>query len=177
MQAHADFSGLPARFPAIRPASASALFAEVVILDAQSDRFSAINWHREVCIMRTTIPLVLFALISVGGFASEHPQSDPAVPSSNFDLLKKPSQSMQLENFQMPLRWDLFKKRGQAADVAQPRNSADDSLSLCFVLDTYVMRREDPQSDVTHPGSHTTCSPSTQYSLKNAVGVIETPTQ
>jgi hypothetical protein len=128
--------------------------------------------------MRTTnFLLVLFALISVGGFGSEHPQSDSAVPSSNFDLLKKPSPDMQLENFQMPLRWDLFKKRGRAADIAPPRISSDDWQSLCYVLDTYVMRREDPQSDVTHPGSHTTCSPSTQYSLKNAVGVIQTPTQ
>ena len=128
--------------------------------------------------MRTTnFLLVLFALIPAGGFASERPQSDSAVPSSNFDLLKKPSHGMQLETLQMPRRWDLLKKRGQAADVAQQRSSADDSLSLCFVLDTYVMRREDPQSDVTHPDSHTTCSPSTQYSLKNAVGVTETPTQ
>jgi hypothetical protein len=128
--------------------------------------------------MRTTnFFLVLFAFITLGGFASERPQSDSAVPSSNFDLLKKPSQGMQLEKFQMPLRGDLFKKRGRATDIAEPGNSPDHSQALCFVLDTYVMRREDPNSDVTHPGSHTTCSPSEQYSLKNAVGVIETPTQ
>lgn len=128
--------------------------------------------------MRTTnFLLVLFALISVGGFASERPQSDSVVPSSSFELLKKPSQGMQPENFQMQPRWDLFKRRGRAADISQPRISPDDSHSLCYVLDTYVMRREDPQSDVTHPGSYIICSPSTQYSLKNAVGTIHSPTQ
>lgn len=128
--------------------------------------------------MRTTnLLLVFFVLISVGGFASERPQSDSSVPSSKFDLLKKPSQAMQLENFQMPLRGDWIEKRGHAVDTAKPRNSPDDSQSLCFVLDTYVMRREDPQSDVTRPGSHTICSPSKQYSVKNAVEVIEIPTQ
>ena len=125
--------------------------------------------------MRTTnFLLVLFALISAVGFASERPQPDSAVPSANFELLKKPSQGMQLQDFQMPLRSDLFTKRGPAA---QHLNSPDDSQSICFVLDTYVMQRADPQSDVTYPDSHTTCSPSARYSLKNALGVIQPPPQ
>lgn len=125
---------------------------------------------------KTNFLMVLFALISVGGFAGERPQSDSASPSSQFDLLKKPLQGMQIENFQLPSDLNRFKNSPfGTASVSQPFTQR--GSPVCYVLDTYVMRRQDPHSDLTEPAGHATCSPSSQYSLKNAVGVKAPPIQ
>jgi hypothetical protein len=136
--------------------------------------------------------LVLFGLVSVGaGFATDPPPAKSAIPSTGFTGLRfPPSESMAIERFRMPVSSDALP--GDSIVVGPyylPGNRMDSSPAgtvwlsprpgpapgICYRMRTYRMERVSPHSDVTEPAGYAECEPGLKYSVKDAVGVGETP--
>ncbi len=109
-----------------------------------------------------------FTVVSVGSFASDQTQS---ASSAQPNLLQNPSQSMVVNKFQMPPATGRLKKPSFGRRIVVPEES------VCYVLDTYIVKREAANSEVTQAAGYSTCSPSSRYSVKEAVDVTDLPTQ
>lgn len=45
----------------------------------------------------------------------------------------------------------------------------------CFTMRSYVVEREDPESDAVRPKAYSTCQPSSRYDLRDAVAPLPEP--
>lgn len=80
---------------------------------------------------------------------SAHPNADPAKGDSGFDLHLIPA-----PNADKIALWPEGEYGGD---------------SVCFTIRSYVVARDNKNSDSVHPVSYSTCQPATRYRLKEAV--------
>jgi hypothetical protein len=87
---------------------------------------------------------------------SSSPQS--AANSFNSDLIS-PSAIAHQDFVQVPAsdRADRDHRRSE---------SARDGDVTCYTIESYLVKRESPHSDVTEPAGHSTCLPASKYGVK-----------
>jgi len=67
--------------------------------------------------------------------------------------------SMRVDRFEAGLDFNL---------LTPIREAQAESDTTCFAIRSYVMARDNKESDSTHPVRYSTCQPSTQYHVRNA---------
>jgi hypothetical protein len=103
------------------------------------------------------ISLLLFFVVASPLFAQ--------TTASDFDLLKKPAAPFDVSQFRLGTR--------HHSTYRKPQNISTEPDEVCFKLRTYVVLRENPQSDVTRVVGSSSCQWSSQFTVKSAVEVVK----
>jgi hypothetical protein len=111
----------------------------------------------------------------VGSSPFTQPSPDAKTNSDLFQLLAP----LDMRGMSLSPKTPLAEKK----NVSQGMISKDDAMRqalemeenqpTCYMLRTYRVARESPDSDATRPAGYTTCQPSTRYGLKTAVETHE----
>ena len=136
------------------------------------------------------LTLLACALTAFAQDTQEHPANSPAqsgfefrssVAKSNSPWKILPNQLENLNSAPAFGRADSVNGEDRTFDISgniipyppfrvDPMTSRrqDSEDSLCYTIRSYVVERDDKDSDTTHPVRSSTCQPSRRYALKNA---------
>ena len=107
----------------------------------------------------------VLVLLVYAAMADDRPQA-----SKDFALLSDPGLTSQALSAESIARFRVTNKR--LADLRKHHARGipldADGQPVCYTMRSYLMEREDPQSDVTRVAGYTTCQPSSSYSFKTA---------
>src|SRR5262245_61001040 len=101
--------------------------------------------------------LLFFALMALPVYGQDR---------TDLDLLKKPSIPLDISKFR------LRPNRSHPDKYREPENFAVSEEPVCFTVRTYVVEREDPQSDVTRVVGSSNCQWSSRFAVKSALAPI-----
>jgi hypothetical protein len=114
------------------------------------------------------IPKVLLALLFglaslVSASASEPPQPslDSTAPSARPDLLNSDANAIAIDKFRPANERPKFDFRNLSS-VHLP----EDATKVCYMMRSYIVAREDRDSDSTRLVGYSTCQPSLNYELR-----------
>ncbi len=115
--------------------------------------------------------VLLFALVSACGArdTGQSPSSQPAVNSSNSDLLS-PSAIARQDLVQV---WPSDRAD---RDSSLPSSARDRDI-ICFTMHTFLVKRESPHSDVTEPVGESTCLSGPKYNVRKVEEPAKAPSR
>jgi hypothetical protein len=105
--------------------------------------------------------VVLCGLVSVCAASDKSQQSSSpqtAVNSFSSDLFNT-------SGIVRPNLFDLASSHGADRDHSRS-DSAHDGDVTCYTIESYLVKRDSPHSDVTEPAGHSTCLPASKYRVK-----------
>jgi hypothetical protein len=114
------------------------------------------------------IPKVLLALVFglaslVSALASEPPQPslDSTAPSVTPDLLNSGAKAIAIDKFRPANERPQFDFRNLGS-IHLP----EDATKVCYTMRSYIVAREDRDSDSTRLVGYSTCQPSSNYEMR-----------
>ena len=116
--------------------------------------------------MSPRLLIVLLAFFSFGiAFAEDQPRQ---TEHSSATIVKPPAFTVPSSgNSPATYNFADSSKRLQVLDPSLlGRNLGPNADATCFTMRTYMVKRDDRDSDTVHPGGYTTCQPSPRFDVK-----------
>lgn len=112
-------------------------------------------------------------LIAPGNVRSTTPAPTPSEPwriipdQPLYGLEQNSPDSMRVDRFKADPDFNLLNPAPETMISSEAQRQSD---TTCFAIRSYVMARDNKESDSTHPVRYSTCQPASQYHVKNAEG-------
>jgi len=90
----------------------------------------------------------------------------PADANSGTDPLDR----LRIDEFRIDRHASPFKLDARADKLVSGLDGQLDTDTTCYTMRSYVVARDDKDSDSTHPTGYSTCQPASRYHLKTADG-------
>jgi hypothetical protein len=105
--------------------------------------------------------ILLCGLVSVGGASDAVRQSSSAkATASSFNPDGSSTPGIVRPDFSGPAGSDRADRDHRRFDPA------GDGDVTCYTIESYLVKRESPHSDVTEPAGHSTCLPASKYGVR-----------